>query len=187
MKKILILVGDYVEDSQIAFPYNTLLSLGYTVDIATPYRKENETIKSAIFNHDDTFLSTYFQISEGHPYKITKNIETVDYKNYDALYLPGGHSPLHLHINPKVIEITKYFLENNKIVCSICYAVLILAATNHIKGKKLTGLPFTKVVAHLAGATYEEGKMCVVDGNLVTGFGNPALVDMMKEFLAKLK
>ena len=32
-----------------------------------------------------------------------------------------------------------------------------------------------------------KGKLVVVDGNLVTGFGNPALVDMMKEFLAKLK
>ena len=187
MKKILVLVGDYVEDSQVAFPINTLRALNYTVDIATPGRKINDTIKSAIFNHDDTFLTTYFQVSEGHPYTVTQDIEKVDYKNYDALYLPGGHSPLHLHINKKVIEITKYFLENNKIVCSICYGSMILAATKCIKGKKLTGLPFTKVTVDLAGGIYEEGKLVVVDGNLVTGFGNPALVDMMKEFLAKLK
>ena len=155
MKKILVLVGDYVEDSQVAFPINTLRSLNYTVDIATPGRKIKDTIKSAIFNHDDTFLTTYFQVSEGHPYTVTQDIEKVDYKNYDALYLPGGHSPLHLHINKKVIEITKYFLENNKIVCSICYGSMILAATKCIKGKKLTGLPFTKVTVDLAGGIYE--------------------------------
>ena len=103
MKKILVLVGDYVEDSQVAFPINTLRSLNYTVDIATPGRKINDTIKSAIFNHDDKFLTTYFQVNEGHPYTVTQDIENVDYKNYDALYLPGGHSPLHLHINKKVI------------------------------------------------------------------------------------
>ena len=39
MKKILVLVGDYVEDSQVAFPINTLRSLNYTVDIATPEGK----------------------------------------------------------------------------------------------------------------------------------------------------
>ena len=84
MKKILVLVGDYVEDSQVAFPINTLRSLNYTVDIATPGRKINDTIKSAIFNHDDKFLTTYFQVNEGHPYTVTQDIENVDYKNYDA-------------------------------------------------------------------------------------------------------
>ena len=58
-----------------------------------------------------------------------------------SLYLPGGHSPLHLHIDPKVIEITKYFLESKKFVFSICYSVLTLAATKSISGRKLTGLP----------------------------------------------
>jgi hypothetical protein len=40
MKKILVLVGDYVEDSQVAFPINTLRSLNYTVHSNS--RKENE-------------------------------------------------------------------------------------------------------------------------------------------------
>ena len=117
---------------------------------------------------------------------ITVDINNVDYKSYDAVYLPGGHSPLHLHIDPKVIEITKYFLDNNKILVSICYSVFILAATKSIKGRKLTGLPFTRVVADIAGAKYED-TLCVVDGNLITGLGNPALVKLMEEFIKALK
>ena len=100
--------------------------------------------------------------------------------------MPGGHSPLHLHIEPKVIEITKYFLDAKKILVSICYSVFILAATKSIKGRKLTGLPYTKVVADLAGATYEN-TLCVVDGSLITAVGNPGLIKMMEEFLKALK
>ena len=122
----------------------------------------------------------------GNKYNVSVDINKVDYKSYDALYLPGGHSPLHLHIDPKVIEITKYFLDNNKILVSICYSVFTLAATKSIKGRKLTGLPYTKVMADLAGATYEN-TLCVVDGSLITAVGNPGLIKMMEEFLKALK
>ena len=44
MKKILILVGDCVEDSQIDFPQKTLLTLGHTVDIASPNKKPDDII-----------------------------------------------------------------------------------------------------------------------------------------------
>ena len=183
MKKVLILVGDCVEDSQIDFPSKTLLTLGYKVDIASPGKKEGDFITSSIFEHTE---SQYFNPTLGHKYNVTVDINKVDYKSYDALYLPGGHSPLHLHIDPKVIEITKYFLDSKKIVVSICYSVFTLAATKSINGRKLTGLPYTKIVAELAGAKYED-TLCVVDGNLISGLGNPALIKLMEEFLKALK
>ena len=96
------------------------------------------------------------------------------------------HFPLRLHINPKVIEITKYFLDSKKILVSICYSVFILAATKAINGRKLTGLPYTKVVADIAGAQYED-TLCVVDGNLITVIGNPGIIKMMEVFLKALK
>ena len=77
-------------------------------------------------------------------------------------------------------------MDSKKLVVSICYGVLILAATKSIKGRKLTGLPFTRVVADIAGAKYED-TLCVVDGNLITGLGNPALVKLMEEFIKALK
>ena len=53
MKKILILVGDCVEDSQIDFPQKTLLTLGYTVDVASPNKKPDDVITSSIFEPSD--------------------------------------------------------------------------------------------------------------------------------------
>ena len=183
MKKILILVGDCVEDSQIDFPYRTLQVLGHKVDIASPNKKEGDFITSSIFEPSNL---QYFNPVMGHKYNVTVDINTVDYKSYDILYLPGGHSPLHLHIDPKVIEITKYFLESKKFIFSICYSVLTLAATKSISGRKLTGLPYTRIVADLAGAQYID-TLCVVDGNLISAVGNPGLNKMMEEFIKVLK
>ena len=42
------------------------------------------------------------------------------------------------------------------------------------------------MVADIAGAKYED-TLCVVDGNLITGLGNPALVKLMEEFIKALK
>ena len=106
-----------MSNSQIGFPYRTLQILGHKVDIASPNKKEGDFITSSIFEPSSL---QYFNPVMGHKYNVTVDINNVDYKSYDILYLPGGHSPLHLHIEPKVIEITKYFLESKKFVFSIC-------------------------------------------------------------------
>ena len=53
MKKILVLVGDCVEDSQVDFPIKTLLTLGHKVDIASPNKKVGDFITSSIFEPSD--------------------------------------------------------------------------------------------------------------------------------------
>ena len=72
------------------------------------------------------------------------------------------------------------FLEYQKTLVSIWYSIFILAVTKSISGRKLTELPFTRVVADLAGAKYEE-TLCVKDGSLITAIGNPGLIKMMEE------
>ena len=69
---------------------------------------------------------------------------------------------------------------------SICYSTFILAATKSIKGRKLTGLPNSKLIAELAGAEYIDS-LCVVDGNLISAVGNPGLIKMMEEVAKILK
>ena len=77
-------------------------------------------------------------------------------------------------------------MESKKTLVFIYYCVLILAATKSIIGRKLTGLPFTRIVADLAGTKYEEA-LFVKDGILITAIGNPGLIKMMEEFLKALK
>ena len=79
-----------------------------------------------------------------------------------------------------------YFFDSKKILVSNCYSVFILAATKAINGRKLTGLPYTKVVAVIVGAKYEDS-LCVVDENLITAVGNPCLIKMMEKILESVK
>ena len=63
MKKILILIADCVEDSQIDFPSKTLLTLGHKVDLACPNKKEGDFITSQIFEPSEL---QYFSPGKGH-------------------------------------------------------------------------------------------------------------------------
>ena len=61
MKKILILVGDGVEDSQIDFPYRMLEVLGHKVDIITPYKKPDQYLTSSIFEAGFVLVGPLFE------------------------------------------------------------------------------------------------------------------------------
>ena len=48
--KILMLVGDYVEDYEAMVPYQMLLLLEHQVDVVCPNKREGDTVLTAI--HD---------------------------------------------------------------------------------------------------------------------------------------
>lgn len=50
MKRLLMLVGDYVEDYEVMVPFQALLAVGYEVRAVCPDKKAGETIRTAI--HD---------------------------------------------------------------------------------------------------------------------------------------
>lgn len=49
-KRILMLVGDYVEDYEVMVPFQMLLMVGHDVDTVCPGKKAGETVATAI--HD---------------------------------------------------------------------------------------------------------------------------------------
>jgi protease I len=60
-KKILMLVGDYVEDYEAMVPFQALLMLGHTVHAVCPDKKAGESVRTAIheFGGDQTFGRTH--------------------------------------------------------------------------------------------------------------------------------
>ena len=56
-KKILMLVGDFVEDYEVMVPFQTLLAVGHTVHAVCPGKKKGEKIRTAIhdFEGDQTY------------------------------------------------------------------------------------------------------------------------------------
>lgn len=184
IKKILLLAGDYTEDYETMVPFQSLEILGYKVDTVCPGKKPGDTIKTAI--HDFLGDQTYNE-KVGHNFTINSDFETINLEEYIGIFITGGRSPEYLRLNSRVIEIVKYFMQNDKPVAAICHGPQILTTANVLKGKKATAYPAVGPDINLAGGTYVEVKPdeAVVDGNLVTSPAWPGNTAIVREF-AKL-
>lgn len=184
-KNILMLVGDYVEDYEVMFPFQALLMVGHTVHAVCPGKKAGEAVRTAI--HDFEGDQTYSE-KRGHNFALNATLENVKPEDYDALIIPGGRAPEYIRLHPRVLEIVRHFASANKPLAALCHGAQVLAAANVLEGKKCTCYPAVSPDVALAGGSYAEVAMteAVVDGNLVTGPAWPANPAWLREFLRVL-
>ncbi|MDP7206204.1 MAG: DJ-1/PfpI family protein, partial [Pirellulaceae bacterium] len=71
-RKILMLVGDYVEDYEAMVPFQMLLMVGHQVDAVCPGKKAGETVATAI--HDFEGEQTYSE-KRGHNFRLTADFD----------------------------------------------------------------------------------------------------------------
>lgn len=184
-KKILILVGDYVEDYEAMVPYQILLAVGHHVATVCPGKAPGENVATAI--HDFEGAQTYSE-KPGHRFAITADFATTDAAAYDALVIPGGRAPEYLRLDPAVIALVKAFDAAGKPIAAICHGAQILAAADVIRGRGVSAYPACAPEVRQAGATYAEIPIdgAHTDGNLVTAPAWPAHPAWMAQFLAVL-
>jgi protease I len=184
-KKILMLVGDYVEDYETMVPFQTLLAVGHKVDAVCPEKVAGDSVRTAI--HDFEGDQTYSE-KRGHNFTLNADFEGADAKNYDALVIPGGRAPEYLRLNPKVIALVKDFHSANKPIAAVCHGAQILAAADIIRDRKISAYPACAPEVQLAGGTYMEIDIDAAhtDGNLVTAPAWPAHPQWMAQFLKVL-
>jgi protease I len=183
-KKILMIVGDYVEDYEAMVPFQILTMIGHTVHAVCPGKKVGDIVRTAV--HDFEGDQTYSE-KRGHNFTINSSFEGVRPNNYDALVIPGGRAPEYLRLNEKVLDIVRQFAKANKPIASICHGLQVLAAAGVLKGKLCTAYPAVKPELILAGAKWGEVNQtfsnAYVDGNLVTAAAWPAHPEWMRKFL----
>jgi len=101
------------------------------------------------------------------------SLEEVDPSGYSGIVLIGGSgSPVHLWNSDLLVQLVKYFSENNKLVAAICLSPVVLARAGILKGKKATCFdspPATKEMIR-AGADLSAGPV-VKDGTVAQDFG----------------
>lgn len=184
-KKILMLVGDYVEDYEVMVPFQALLMVGHTVHAACPGKKSGDVVRTAI--HDFEGDQTYSE-KRGHNFSLNATFDEVRPENYDALVLPGGRAPEYIRLNPRVLEIVRHFANARKPLAAICHAAQILAAADVLKGRRCSCYPAVSPDVTRAGGTYADLAMteAVTDGNLVTAPAWPAHPAWLAQFLAVL-
>lgn len=97
-KKILMLVGDYVEDYEAMVPFQALSMVGHTVHAVCPEKLAGQTVRTAI--HDFEGEQTYSE-KPGHNFALNYDFVRVRPESYDALLIPGGRAPEYLRLNER--------------------------------------------------------------------------------------
>jgi protease I len=174
-QRILMIVGDFVEDYEAMVPFQALGTVGYEVHAVCPGKKSGESVATAV--HDFEGHQTYSE-KPGHRFRLNHSFDDVEPRDYDALVLPGGRAPEYLRLNERVLALTRHFASAGKPIAAICHGVQILAAAGVISGRRCQSYPATKPELVQAGAAWEEPAEgldgACVDGNLITAPAWPA-------------
>jgi protease I len=182
-KKILMLVGDFVEDYEIMVPFQTLQAVGHEVHAVCPGKAAGDKIRTAI--HDFEGDQTYSE-KPGHNFGLNATFDEVKAEEYDALVIPGGRAPEYIRLNPKVLEMVKHFVEADKPIAAICHGPQVLAAADVLEGRECSAYPAVGPDVIQAGGTWVDIPVdqAHVDANLVTAPAWPAHPDWLAKFLA---
>jgi protease I len=184
-KKILMLVGDYVEDYEVMVPFQALLMVGHTVHAVCPGKKSGDSVRTAI--HDFEGDQTYSE-KRGHNFSLNADFDSIEPSSYDALVVPGGRAPEYIRLNPRVLEIVRHFATAAKPIAAICHGAQLLAAAGVLEGKGCSCYPAVSPDVTLAGGRYVEIALdqAHVDGQLVTAPAWPAHPAWLAKFLEVL-
>ncbi len=187
VKKILMIIGDFVEDYEVMVPFQMLTMVGHTVHAVCPGKKAGDTVKTAV--HDFEGDQTYSE-KRGHNFLINFDFDAVDPGDYDALVVPGGRSPEYLRLNERVLSIVRSFDDAKKPIAAVCHGPQLLATAGVLKGKQCTAYIACKPEVIQGGGSWveinESFSNAHVHGNLVTAPAWPAHPAWMRKFLELL-
>ena len=172
-QRILMLVGDFVEDYEAFVPFQMLQLVGHEVHAVCPGKKAGDKVRTAI--HDFEGDQTYSE-KPGHGFALNADFAAARANEYAALVIPGGRSPEYLRLNPLVLDLVRAFDAAGKPLAAICHGAQLLAAAGVLKGRRCTAYPACAPEVVLAGGTFVETPMdgACVDGQLVTAPAWPA-------------
>ena len=184
-KKIMLLVGDYVEDYETMVPFQMLVMAGHKVDAMCPGKAAGDYVLTAV--HDFDGAQTYSE-KPGHNFVLNATFAEIRPEDYDGLVLPGGRAPEYLRLNKEVLNIVRHFSESDKPIAAICHAAQLLAAAGVIRGKEVSCYPACSPEVILAGGSYADIAVtdAVADGKLVTAPAWPAHPAWLAKFQAVL-
>ncbi len=148
MKRVLLLLEDFVEESEFLYPLFRFKEEGFDVVVAAPELKECKGKNCMKFKPDTT-------------------IDNVSSDDFSIVYIPGGYAPDRLRRNKKILSFIKEMYEKGKIVATICHGPWVLISSGIIKGKTVTGYHAIKDDIINAGANYT-GNSYEKDGNIFT-------------------
>jgi protease I len=150
MARVAFIVADMFEDSEFREPYERLRRAGHEVtvigaDVTKPIhgKKGKETIVP------------------------DAAIDDVSAEAFDALVIPGGYSPDHLRMDPRMVEFTRDFFSQGKTIAAVCHAPWMLIEAGIARDRTVTSWPSIRTDLENAGARWVDQEV-VEDGPLIT-------------------
>jgi protease I len=184
-KKILMLVGDFVEDYEAMVPFQALTMVGHEVHAICPGKDAGDAVRTAV--HDFEGDQTYSE-KPGHNFALNATFAEINVEEYDALVIPGGRAPEYIRLDVDVLKIVRHFAEAEKPIAAICHGPQVLAAAGVLEGKRCTAYPAVGPDVTNAGAEFVgvDVDKALVDGNLVSAPAWPAHPEWLAKFLVLL-
>ena len=168
-KKIAVLITDELEDSEFTSPAEAFRKAGH--EVITIEKQAGKTVK-------------------GHKGEasvpIDKAIDEVRPADFDALLLPGGHSPDSLRSDSRFVTFTRDFVASGKPVFAICHGPQLLISAEVVRGRKLTGVKSIAIDLKNAGADFYDQEVVVDKDQLVTSRTPEDLIAFNREALRLL-
>jgi protease I len=150
-KKIAVLITDEFEDSEFTSPADAFIKAGHQV--ITIEKKAGVTVKGKQGKAE---------------VKIDKSIDDVKPGDFDALLLPGGHSPDSLRGDDRFVDFTKQFVALGKPIFAICHGPQLLISADAVRGRKMTSVKAIAIDLKNAGADFYDKDVVVDNDTLVS-------------------
>ena len=150
-KKIAVLITGEFEDSEFTSPAHEFTMAGH--EVITIGKQAGKTVRG---KKGDASVT------------IDKAIDDVRPADFDALLLPGGHSPDHLRGDDRFVTFTRDFVSTGKPVFAICHGQQLLISADVVRGRKLTAVKPIIVDVKNAGGDFYDQEVVVDNEQLVT-------------------
>jgi protease I len=150
MAKVAVLLGPEFEDSEFTHPVAKLREAGHKVEVLGT--KAHETLEG---KRHETKVETDAAVGDRQS------------KDYDALLIPGGHSPDKLRTDEQMVRFVRDFDRLRRPIAAICHGPQLLIEADVVKGRTMTSWPSVRTDLRNAGAEVVDSALCR-DGNLIT-------------------
>jgi protease I len=151
MARVAMPVGDEFEDAEVTVPSERLRAAGHEVTIVGT-EEGGATLRG---KRGRATVRVDVAAASAHP------------PDFEALVIPGGHSPDHLRMDAGVVSFVRRFWETGKTVAAVCHGPQLLIEADVVRGKTLTSWPSIRKDLENAGARWIDREV-VEDGNLIT-------------------
>lgn len=147
--KLMMIFADGFEDTEAIGTLDVLMRGNIKVDLVSLMGRNKVLMKSGI------------------EINIPLLYENINMNDYDGIIIPGGPASFKIMPNMKsVSDLIDYFVENNKLVASICAAPHLVGKKGYFKDKKFTVHPGFE--NEVIGGEYLRDEGVVVDSNFIT-------------------